>query len=59
MEPWVKITRDGEHYIYMTGFGCESDGRVELSDTGTETDFKEVMKKSKEFLTRELWRSSK
>ena len=54
----MKITRDGEHYIYMTGFGCESDGRVELSDTGVETNFNKVMKKSKEFLARKLWRNS-
>ena len=59
MEPWVKITKSGENYIYMTGYGCESDGRVELGDTGCEADFNEVMKKSKEFLVKKLWRSSK
>lgn len=57
MEPWVKITKSGENYVYMTGFGAESDGRVQISDTGMETDFNEVIKKSKEFLARKLWRS--
>ena len=57
MEPWVKITKSGENYVYMTGFGVESDGRVQISDTGNETDFNEVIKKAKEFLVRKLWRS--
>ena len=59
MEPWVKITKSGESYIYMTGFGVESDGHVQIDATGVEVDFKEVMKKSKEFLARKLWRNSK
>ena len=40
----------------MTGFGVESDGRVQISDTGYETDFNKVVKRAKEFLARKLWR---
>ena len=57
MEPWVKITKSGENYIYMTGVGCESDGNVQISETGNATDFNEVVKKAKEFLVKKLWRS--
>jgi len=56
-EPWIKITKSGENYIYVTGFGATSNGYVQLSDTGVETDFNEVTKKAKEFLTKKLWRN--
>jgi hypothetical protein len=56
-DPWVKITKSGENYIYLTGFGRESDNTLQVSDTGHSEDFNEVVKKAKEFLVKRLWRS--
>lgn len=58
-EPWVKITKSGQSFVYMTGFGTESNGSVQVSDTGVEANFEDVAKKAKEFLERKTWRNKK
>ena len=58
-EPWVKITKSGQNFIYLTGFGTESDGNVQVNDTGTEVNFENAAKKAKAFLERKTWKMQK
>jgi hypothetical protein len=56
-DPWVRITKSGDRYIYLTGFGRQCNNTLQVSDSGAAEDFEEVAKKAKEFLVKKLWRS--